>query len=132
MTLTRITGDNIKPGSITANSLAEGISLGGGGAGGVTIDEIIITDENFANTQNITLLSNSLNYFKLYGSGFEPNANVFLSNTIILNYKSESNTINENEVTVTVNNLNSSNYNLILVNTNGSSSIKPKSIIVTD
>jgi hypothetical protein len=29
MPLTRITEDNIKPGTITANSIAEGISLGG-------------------------------------------------------------------------------------------------------
>jgi hypothetical protein len=48
---TRITEDNIQPGSITANSLAEGISLGGGG---VSNAAVYIYDTNVSS--NVVLL----------------------------------------------------------------------------
>jgi hypothetical protein len=122
MSLTKITGRIIEPGTITANSLAEGISLGGGG--GVTIDEIIVTDENFANTEETQILASG-GYLKLYGSGFEANANVYFSNTFALTTQVTANVISSNEVHLTIGATSTDQfYNLFLINENASIATK--------
>jgi hypothetical protein len=124
---TRITEDNITPGSITANSLAEGISLGGGG--GVTIDQIIVTDSEFSNTANTQILSSGPDYFKIYGSGFQANANVYLSTNFALTTLVTANVVSSNEVRVTTGNLGSiATFNLFLINTNGTIATKLASL----
>lgn len=118
---TRITESNITPGSITANSIAAGISLGGGG--GVKIDQIIVTDENFANTEDTQIFSTG-GYLKIYGSGFQANANVYFSNTFALTTQVTANVVSSNEVRLTISTTPVETYNLFLINTNGSIATK--------
>jgi hypothetical protein len=127
MSLTKITNRVIEPGTITANSLAEGISLGGGDD--VIIDQIIITDENFANTEDTQILSSG-GYLKIYGSGFQTNANVYFSNTFALTTQVTANVISSNEVRLTVGGISVDTYNLFLINTNGSIATKLNSIVI--
>ena len=122
---TRITEDNITPGSITANSIAEGISLGGGG--GVTVDQIIVTDSSFANTSNTEILATG-DYFKIYGSGFQANANVYLSTTFLPTTELTANIISDNEIHVTLTSIPIATFNLFLINTNGSTATKINAI----
>jgi hypothetical protein len=123
MSLTKITNRVIEPGTITANSIAEGISLGGG----VTIDQIIVTDANFANTSDTTV-SSAGGYLKIYGSGFLANANVYISNTFNLSTQVTANVISSNEVRLTISATSVQTYNLFLVNVNGSIATKLNAI----
>jgi hypothetical protein len=120
---TRITESNIEPGSVTANIFSAGVTLGGG----VTIDQIIVTDANFANTED-TQLAISGGYLKLYGSGFEANANVYISNTFSLSTQVTANVISSNEVRLTVGGTSIDTYNLFLINNNGSLATKVNAI----
>jgi hypothetical protein len=121
---TKITSRVIAPGAVTSNSLAEGISLGGG----VTIDQIIITDANFANTEETEILTSG-GYLKLYGSGFEANANVYISNTFIAGTQVTANVVSSNEIRLTIGSTVASTYNLFLINRNGSTATKVSSFV---
>jgi hypothetical protein len=123
---TKITSRVIAPGAVTANSIAEGISLGGGG--GVTIDQIIITDANFANTEETEILTSG-GYLKLYGSGFEANANVYISSTFIAGTQVTANVVSDNEIRLTIGSTVASTYNLFLINRNGSTATKLSSFV---
>ena len=117
MSLTKITNRVIEPGTITANSLAEGVSLGGGDD--VTIDQLIITDSNFANTEDIQIPSTG-GFLKLYGTNFSANANVYFGTDLSLTYQVTSNVISSNEIRVTISAIEANTYNLFVIGSDGS------------
>jgi len=116
---TRITEDNITPGSISANIFLAGVTLGGG----VTIDQIIVTDSNFANTEN-TQIPVSGGYLKLYGTGFQANANVYISTSLSLSTQVTANVVSNNEIRLTIGSTTAATYNLFLFNRNGSTATR--------
>jgi hypothetical protein len=67
MALTRITEENITPGSITANSIAEGISLGGGAANAavyiydttLTSNVVLLEGQNGLSIGPVTIANNA-------------------------------------------------------------------------
>jgi len=116
MSLTKITNRVIEPGTITANSLSENISVGGGDD--VIINQIIITDENFANTEN-TQIPTTGGYLKIYGSGFQANANVYISTSFSLGSQVTANVVSSTEIRVTISAIQANTFNLFVFNTNG-------------
>jgi hypothetical protein len=117
MSLTKITNRVIEPGTITANSLAEGVSLGGGDD--VTIDQLIITDSNFANTEDIQIPATG-GFLKLYGTNFSANANVYFGTDLSLTYQVTSNVVSSNEIRVTISAIEANTYNLFVIGSDGS------------
>jgi hypothetical protein len=123
---TRITEDNITSGSITANSFAEGISLGGVDES-VTIDQIIVADSNFANTEE-TQIPTTGGYLKLYGNNYTTNSNVYFSNTFALTSQATANVVSNNEIQVTIGVTSVDTYNLFVFNEVGSFAFKENAI----
>jgi hypothetical protein len=123
---TRITEDNITSGSITANSFAEGISLGGTDES-VTIDQIIVADSNFANTEE-TQIPTTGGFLKLYGNNYTTNSNVYFSNTFALTSQATANVVSNNEIQVTIGVTSVDTYNLFVFNEVGSFAFKESAI----
>lgn len=108
---------------IEANTYAE-ITANVGNTEPVTVDSIVYADQTWANTSN-TSVTSAGGYIKLYGKGFETNANVFFGSTA-----ATANVQSANEVRVNVPALATGTYTMFLYNPSGSNAIKYKSIPV--
>jgi len=108
---------------IEANTYAE-ITANVGNTQPVTINSIVYADQTWANTSN-TSVTSAGGYIKLYGIGFETNANVLFGSTV-----STANVQSANEVRVNVPALSTGTYTMFLYNPSGSNAIKYKSIPV--
>jgi hypothetical protein len=126
MSLTKITERVITPNTIDANSLAENISVGGVGQK-VTVNQVIVTDENFANTEDTTI-SSAGGYVKLYGNNYTTNSNVYLSTTFAVGTQVTANVVSNNEIQVTIGATNANTYNLFVFNEKGKFAFKEDAI----
>ena len=108
---------------IEANTYAE-ITANVGNTEPVTVDSIVFADQTWANTSN-TSVTSAGGYIKLYGKGFETNANVLFGSTV-----ATANVQSSNEVRVNVPALATGTYTMFLYNPSGSNAIKYKSIPV--
>lgn len=108
---------------IEANTYAE-ITANVGNTEPVTVDSIVYADQTWANTSN-TSVTSAGGYIKLYGKGFETNANVLFGSTV-----ATANVQSANEVRVNVPALSTGTYTMFLYNPSGSNAIKYKSIPV--
>jgi hypothetical protein len=108
---------------IEVNTYAE-ITANVGNTEPVTVDSIVYADQTWANTSN-TSVTSAGGYIKLYGKGFETNANVLFGSTV-----ATANVQSANEIQVNVPALSTGTYTMFLYNPSGSNAIKYKSIPV--
>ena len=108
---------------IEVNTYAE-ITANVGNTEPVTVDSIVYADQTWANTSN-TSVTSAGGYIKLYGKGFETNANVLFGSTV-----ATANVQSANEIQVNVPALSIGTYTMFLYNPSGSNAIKYKSIPV--
>jgi len=93
-----------------------GGSIGAGGAGGVTISNVAITDSTFANVlSGDTAVGSSGGFVRITGTGFQVNAGVFFNNTRVANTFVSSTQINANIPATTA-----GSYNFYVFNADGS------------
>jgi hypothetical protein len=126
MSLTKITERVITPNTIDANTLSENISVGGVGQK-LTIDQIIITDENFANTENTEIPATG-GFLKLYGNNYTTNSNVYLSTTFSPNTQITANVVSNNEIRLTISTTEVNTYNLFVFNEKGKFAFKQNAL----
>jgi hypothetical protein len=93
---------------IEANTYAE-ITANVGNTEPVTVDSIVYTDQTWANTSN-TFVTSAGGYIKLYGKGFETNANVLFGSTV-----STANVQSATEIRVNVPALSTGTYTMFLL-----------------
>lgn len=117
MSFTKITSRVLAPQSITAESLAPGLS------GNPGITSIIITDSGYANTENTTI-STSGGFIKLFGLGFQDGCQVHIEDTLATSVTF----ISTNEVRSQLGPKTAGTYNIYLTNPNGKFAIKVNGI----
>jgi hypothetical protein len=114
-----ITGDSIADGSITLDYLPNNVSYP------ILVSNIIYTDLNFTNTASNSTSSIG-GFIKLLGSGFSPNTNVYIGDSLIptanVLYVSNS------QINLRTPNLAAGTFNLIAAKIDGTTSIRINAI----
>jgi hypothetical protein len=114
---TKITSRVIAPQAVTAEAVAPGVS------GNPGIVNLIITDSNYANTENSTI-STSGGYIKLYGFAFSNGCQVHVEDTLATSVSF----VSVNEVHSQLPAKSAGTYNVFLTNPNGRFAIKVNGI----
>jgi hypothetical protein len=114
---TKITSRVFAPQAVTAEAVAPGVS------GNPGITNIIITDSNYANTENSTI-STSGGYIKLYGFAFSNGCQVHVEDTLATSVSF----VSVNEVHSQLPAKSAGTYNVFLTNPNGRFAIKVNGI----
>lgn len=118
---TKLSEENIEPGTLTEDLFESGIFSGGGGTD-LTITNFSITDSSFtpiANTNSVS--SSATNYFKITGTGFTSGLTIAISSNNGFFWYSPSNTVTSTSITYTVpsSSVSAGSYDVVISQENG-------------